>query len=201
MGETFDTRESLLALCLILAGAEPAEETQPAFNLFDEEILFKIGGGMKDERTGEITRPSRFSGMTLEAAANQAWQEKARGDVGHILKMSPRLSALSQAYHDQCKQIEKLDGNAQSLIVKIIAQHELGGILQDEMILRIACVILKTRGSFMNVWKEMVPILRVPDKGKTKNLSSREGEHVRQKPGFRVVSLNISDEHKKGMGL
>jgi hypothetical protein len=209
MGETFDTRESLLALCLILAGAEPADPQQPAFNLFDQEILFKIGGGLRDERTGDIIRASRFSGMKLEEAASAAWREGARGDVGHVLKMSDRLPELALAYREQCRLIDDLDMTSGQFILKIYADAAAGLMQPDEMVLRIACVILKTRGEFMNVWKKMVPLLRIPNKGKTTHFETTAtgagGKTVPakgvQKPGFKVISLNMSPERKKEMGL
>lgn len=183
--QSFDTREALLALSLSLAGCEPLDATQPCFNLFDEDILAKLG----------------YRGEKLFPSALEAWEQKEKGDVGYVFKMSPRLPELIKAYRDQCKQIDELDGPAQILIVKIFAQHELGGILQDEMILRVACVILKTRGQYVNLWKQMVPLLRVPIAGKSKNISTVAGEGLVKKPGFQVVSLNISEEHRKAMRL
>lgn len=198
----FDTRESILALCLILAGQEPAD--QVTFNLFDEEILFKIGGGQRHIETKEVIRKSRFAGMSLTEAANESWKEGARGDVGYILKTTPRLLDLTRAYRDQCAELEKSDAKSSEMITEILG----AGYEPDEMILRIACVILKTRGDFMNLWKKVVPLLRISETGKAKHFESSvvsEGKTVQakgvQKPGFRIVSLNASDKTKKALKL
>lgn len=190
--QSFDTREALLALSLALAGCEPMDATQPCVNLFDSELLAKRG----------------YTGKPLIEGAEEAWHQKEKGDVIYVFKMSPRLPDLVLAYRDQCKQVEELDGTATGLIIKTLGQHELGAILQDEMILRVSCVILKTRGQYVNLWKEMVPLLRVPIAGRTKHFDDTilsKGRSVEakgvKKPGFQVVSLNISDEHRKAMRL
>lgn len=192
--QSFDTREALLALSLSLAGCEPLDAAQPCFNLFDEEILAKLG----------------YRGSHLFESAKEAWDLKEKGDVGYVFQMSPRLPDLVLAYRDQAKQIEELaDGTtAKSLLIKILGQHELGAVMEDEMILRISCVILKTRGQYVNLWKQMVPLLRAPVAGRTKHFDDTilsKGRLVEakgvKKPGFQVVSLNISDEHRKAMRL
>lgn len=178
---SFDTHEAILALCLILAGGEPLEESQPCMNLYSEEILGKLG----------------YKGEKLLDAANAAWKNGEKGEVKYLLKMTPRLAELIRAYRDQCEQIEKLDAKATDLIDALISNP----VDRDEMILRTACVILKTRGEFMNLWKKMVPLLRVPVDGKSEVHDAAKGAKIVKKPGFKVISLNISDEHRKEMGL
>lgn len=205
--QSFDTTEAVLALCLILAGGEPLDERQPAINLFDADILFTLGGGQKNE-DGAVIRPSRFAGMGDLEAAKIAWKEGARGHVRYIIKLTPRLADLIRAYREQCKDIEAFDGKSGELIQKIITHAGAGAIQQDEMILRISCVILKTRGRFVNVWKKMIPHLRIPDSGRVKHFDTTvvsRGKMVEAKgverPGFKLISLNASEETKRHLGL
>lgn len=189
--QSFDTREAILALSLALAGCEPLDEKQPCFNLFDEEILSKLGH-----------RESVWD------SAHEAWRQKQKGDVGYVFKMTPRLPQLVLAYREQCKQIEDLDMKSGEFILKIYADANAGLMQPDEMILRIACVILKTRVQYVNLWKLMVPLLRVPVVGKSKHFDTTAisaGKTVEakgvKKPGFQIVSLNISEEHRKAIKL
>lgn len=186
----FSTQEALLALCLSLAGQEPFDAQQPCFNLYDTEILGRLG----------------YRGKPLWEAANEAWADKKKGHVEYTFTLTARCSELIKAYREQCSDVEKLDGKAGELIAGIVLNG--GAFLEDEMILRIACVILKTRGEYVNMWKQMIPLLRIPNEGKAKHFDTSivsKGKIVEakgvQRPGFKVVSLNASDKTKKAMGL
>ena len=194
----FHTQEAVLALCLHLSGScEPLDAQQPFFNLFDAEILANLG----------------YRGKPLLDAANEAWKDGKKGHVEYVFKLTPRCSDLILAYRQQCAEIEKLDLSANAIIKKIVSHGTAGAIKQDEMLLRIACVILKTRGEFMNAYKKAVPILRVPVAGKTKNFDTTATVQTNgggsrtvaakgvSKPGFQIVSLNASEKTRKAMGL
>lgn len=208
----FITDEAILACCLITAGCEPCNENAPCMNIYDEEILFKIGGGLRDQ-TKKVVRPSRFAGMELWDAAQEAWKESAKGDVKYEIRLTARCADLIRAYRDQCMQLQESDEKAGVLILKIMDATKAGAMLPDEAILRISCINLKTRGDFVNCWKKMVPVLRVPRKGKTvitdgtAQVLAKGGRFrtvpakVATSPGFDALSLNASDEMKRKMGL
>lgn len=198
--QPFSTSEAILAYCLYLAGCEFCDDRTPCTNLFDAEILAKLG----------------YRGEKLFEAANQAWQQKAKGHVQFHFKLTPRTGDLIRAYREQAAEVEKADGKASDLIAKILDLHS--DSLRDEAdntetLLRISCVILKTRGEFMNLYKQMVPLLRVPVEGKEKRFDTTANgldakgrrisvpAHGVQKPGFKVISLNLSEEKRKRMGL
>lgn len=208
----FETNEALLAFCLITAGCEPCDDRTPCSNLYDEEILFKIGGGIKDHR-GNITKPSRFAGMGLLDAACKAWKEEAKGDVRFHIRQTPRCLELIKAYREQCKEIEESSLKASDLLLRVADEFKTGAIMPDEFILRTACVNLKTRRDFMNHWKKMVPLLRVPRKGKSVMIETtatvpQKGGGTRTvpakavtSPGFDVISLNAPSKMRKDMGF
>lgn len=182
----FKTTEAILAFSLDIAGCEFLDPGQPCANIFDAEILGKLG----------------YRGKPLWEAANEAWEHEQKGHVEYIFKQTPRLLELIRAYREQCDEIAKPGGNATNLIEGIILGSESGSQLMDEAILRVACVILKTRGDFMNIYKKMVPLLRIPETGKTKHLpTAKDGENLVQKPGYKFVSLNASEETKRHLGL
>lgn len=193
----FSTSEAILAYSLYIAGCKFLDENRPCFNLFDADILKNLG----------------YQGTPVGEAAEQAWKAEKKGHVEYIFKLTPRTSDLIRAYRDQCKEIEGMvDGIASELVLRIVESAKKGAILEDEALLRISCVILKTRVEFVNLWKKMVPLLRVPVVGKTRHFDTTatartstgnrivEAKGV-QKPGFKVISLNASEKTRKAMDL
>lgn len=188
----FKTQEAILAFCLDKAGCEFLDANQPCANILDSEILAKLG----------------HRGKPLWEAAQEAWENGSRGHVEYIFKQTPRLMDLIRAYRDQCEEIQKPGGNSTLLTLDIIGRLTRGEILQDEALIRLSCIDLKTRIDFVNIWKEMVPILRVPRSGKTKNFDTTvlsQGKRVQanavEKPGFTAISLNASEATRKHLGL
>lgn len=188
----FKTSEAILAFCLDIAGCEFLDPRQPCVNIYDAEILGNLG----------------YRGKPLWEGAQESWKDQKKGHVEYILKQTPRLLELIRAYRDQCAELEKPGGNATLIVISIIGALKAGSILEDEALLRIACVNLKTRGDFMNIWKKMVPILRVPVEGKSKSFDTTviaKGKSIQanavEKPGFKIVSLNASEETRGHLGL
>lgn len=210
--QPFSTSEGMLAFCLYLAGCQFSNPTEPCFNLYDPDILFALGDGAKDAQ-GNITKPSRFSGMKRWDAATTAWKEKARGHVEWSFPLTGRTTELIKAYREQRKELEEADGKASDLVLKIMQSAAKGAMLPDEAILRIACVNLKIRSEFMNEWKNVVPLLRIPEKGKTEQFdTTATGRDAKghsttvpakgvKKPGYVIISLNASEETKRKLKL
>lgn len=195
--QKFGTSEGLLAFCLYLAGSELANPSAICFHIYDPEILAKLG----------------FSGEKRWDAAQEAWRRKARGHVEYSFVLTQRVQELILAYRDQRKQLEESDDKAADMVLKIAQQFAAGAMLPDEMILRVACVNLKIRSEFMNAWKEVVPLLKVPVKGKVRRFETtaqtHDGKgnpktvpaHGVERPGYHLVSLNAKPETLKKMGL
>lgn len=195
--ELFETQEAILAFCLDLAGCEFLDKNRPCVNLYDEEILGKLG----------------YRGKPLWEGAQEAWKNNSKGHVAYVFVSTPRLFDLIRAYREQCKEIEKPGGNATLLVLHIIGQLKAGTMEEDEALVRIACVNLKTRIDFVNIWKAMIPMLRVPRKGKSATVDSTASvpDHggktkivpakVVQSPGWDLISLNASAELRKKMKL
>lgn len=146
--------------------------------------------------------------MSIQEAAEAAWHDEKKGHVQYHLKLTERTLHLIRAFREQNEEVEKGEGKAFDLLAKILGLFQAGAIQLDETILRVACINLKTRGEFVNVWKKMVPLLRIPDEGKTKHFDTTivsKGKTVEAKgvhrPGYRIVSLNASEKTKKAMNL
>lgn len=195
--QQFSTSEGMLAMCLYIAGCEFSNPAQPCFNLYDPQIL--SGLGLKGEKLWE--------------GAQTAWKNKARGHVEWSFPLTGRTHELIKAYREQRKELEEADGKASDLVLKIMQSAAAGAMLPDEAILRIACVNLKIRAEFMNQWKNVVPLLRIPVEGKTERFNTTAtGRDARgnaatvpakgvKKPGYILVSLNASDETKRKLKL
>ena len=195
--QPFNTSEGMLAFCLYLAGCQFSNPGQPCFNLYDPDILSGLG----------------LSGEKLWDGAQRAWKNKARGHVEWSFPLTGRTTELIKAYRDQREQMEKGDGKASDMVLAIMKSFATGAMLSDEAILRVACVNLKIRAEFMNHWKLVVPLLKIPRKGKAKRFETtaqgrdQKGNpvtvpaHGVEKPGYDLISLNASPETLKKMGF
>lgn len=195
--QPFSTSDAILAIALFLAGCPPMDEHQPCTNLFDAEILANLG----------------YRGEKLNDAAGAAWHDEKKGHVQYHLKLTERTAYLIRAFREQSEEVEKLDGKAFDLLAKMASDFKAGAMEADEMILRFACINLKTRGQFVNLWKQMIPLLRVPVDGRAKHFdttatvkNARGGSRTVQaqgvqRPGFKVISLNASEKTRKEMRL
>lgn len=215
----FWTREAVLALALNLAGCEPVPQSPsnphgvldrpallPCINRYDEDMLFVYGGGEKDP-SGNVTKQSRFANMATFDAAKVAWEEGLKGDVSFGVKLTPRAAELIKAYREQTAAIETLDAKAFDVLTSIMDDVKAGAIQSDEAILRVACIILKTRKDFVMMWQMVVPLLSGRIKGRAEQFDSTatnsKGETVQAKaisrPGFRTLFLNASEKMRKAM--
>lgn len=195
--QIFGTSEGLLAFCLYLSGCELADPNQICKHIYTPEIL--SGMGLKGEK--------------LWDGAQRAWINKLRGHVEYSFILNQRTGELVKAYRDQREQLEKSDAKAADMVLEIMKSAAAGAILPDEAILRIACVNLKIRSEFMNAWKEVVPLLKIPASGKTEKFDTTATAHTRdgrtktvpakgvRKPGYILISLNASEETKRKLGL
>lgn len=190
--QPYSTSDAILAITLFLSGCQPVDPSQPCTNLYDAEILKAFG----------------YHGEKLGEAANQAWKDRKKGHVQYHVVLTERSQYLIKAHRDQMELIEKGEGRAFDMLASILDLFKKGAFAEDEAIMRLACVALKTRGEFVNVWKQMVPLLRIPVEGRAKRFDTTarvEGKVIDVKgvhrPGFKVISLNMTKEHKKEMKL
>lgn len=206
VGLPFVTSDAILAQCLRIAGV-PETPWSPR-NIYDEEILFKAGGGIKDDQ-GIVTRKSRFAGLSIIAAAIAAWksQPSTKGRVEYHFEHTPEIAYLVAAYRDQEKIVKEAEGDAGEAIREImrLAAGRLneGEKIMDEReaLLRLLCVALKTRIQYVNRWKTVVPILHV--RGDRAKSIENHGNHKieRHTLNDKFVPLNASDDLLRKMKL
>src|SRR6476620_5442948 len=131
--QPFTTQDAALAFSLYLAGVPFAYPARPCFNLYDEEILRKLG----------------FRGLTLEVGAEQAHAAGKKGEVRYIFARTPELNDLLEAYKAEQETIKNGEGTAAERLAELIPGNA-------ELRLRVAEVILKLRPLFVNMWKDQV---------------------------------------------
>ncbi len=224
-GLPFATTDTILAQCLRIAGVK--EKDISPRNIYDEEILFKAGGGIRDADSGAIVRKSRFAGLSIIEAAKaaggsacpQADDSGSRanrlGTIGSTLKgrveyhfeHTPETGYLVNAYRDQERIVKDGEGDAAEAIREImrLAAGRLKGdeVIMDEReaLLRILCVALKTRIEYVNRWKQVVPTLHI--KGKHTKTSETNGNHKTERHVLndKFIPLNASDDLLRKMQL
>lgn len=209
--QPFSTSEKILAFCLYMAGCEMIPGTP--INLFDPEILFKIGGGQRDPKTKETTKQSRFAGLSPWDAAQEAWKEHAEGHVEFQFMLTQECHDLIKVYRDQREKMKESDAKGSEMAIEIIASAVAGSMLTNEALLRLACLAVKLRPDFLNLWKDVVPILHVPVQGKSHTFettaTTRDAKGGTRtvpatgvkSPGYKRISLNASDKMRKDMGI
>lgn len=190
-GDTpFITGNAILAFCLYLSGIPFVDENRPLINLYDNDILKRLG----------------FAGMTLEEGARQALREGKKGDMQWAFVHTQELHDLLEYFKDEEANIKSGDGTVTEEARAIMAN-----CTDNEALMRLGCLILKSRGEFFNLWKgrEDLALIRVPNKGKPTirdgTARNSKGEivpaKIESRPGFRVVSLSAGNELKKEMKL
>jgi phage terminase small subunit len=180
-----------------MAGVPWENNNRAAWVFYSPDVLNKFLNG-----NGE----PYYKGWELEKAAAHAHKSGRRGHVEYVFKKVPRLPILLKAYKDQNDYLEKAEGNADEVVLELAAK---AGITDaDVLILRMACIFLKMRSQFMDIWKAQVPIVLIPNSGRVKRsramINTKDGVReasVVETPGFRAVSLNASAETRKHLGL
>lgn len=194
--QPFELSDGILAFCLYLAGI-PFLTTR---NRYSVETFRALGF------TGEID---------LCEAALQCVKENRKGDLKYLFAKSPELRALLKAFTDQEAIIKQGKGkeSARDVIRELMQSFSREEISVDEALMRIACIILKLRGGFLNRWKEQTPWVVVPEPGRERKFKSSVSVQTPgggnrnvpadgvEYPGFKVIPANASDELKKKMGL
>ena len=209
-GLPFSTTDAILAQCLRIAGV-PEAPWSPR-HIYNEEILFKAGGGLKDNE-GNVTRKSRFAGLSIFEAAKAAWNARKtamspiKGRIEYHFEHTSETAYLIAAYRDQEKTVNEADGDAAEFIREIM--RKAAGRLNDgeqvmderEALLRILCVTLKTRTQYVNRWKDAVPILHI--KGERKTTTNTVGAHRTERHIMddKFVPVNASDETLRKMKM
>jgi hypothetical protein len=187
--QPFHTSNAILAYCLHMAGVPWENNHEPAKVLYSAEILNKFTNGQ-----GEPI----YKGWQLEDAVRDAHKKKRRGHIEYVFKNTPRLGVLLKAYVDQAKYLEQAEGAAHELVLSIAKEK----IDTDVATLRIACVLMKMRAEFMEIWEHQVPIVMIPNPGHSRRgAADNTGSFTIESPGYRMVSLNASKETREHLGL
>jgi hypothetical protein len=197
--QPFHTTNAILAFCLWRAGVPFWTPEQPCWVIYNLEMIRKFVNG--------AGKPI-FEGWDLKKAIEAAHKRGLRGRVIYIFRPTIRLQELLKSFRDQEQGLARDDISVEAIIKEIVAQWFDGKIENDEALLRLACVDLKTRVEFMDLWMKMIPMMEVPNEGEvTRNREWIETKHgprladVYDHPGLRAVSINASEETLKHLGL
>ncbi len=183
----FVTGDGMLAFALYLAGIP-----------FDDDKNW-----CRNEYTREMLREYGITGMDVRQAAMAAVKSNKHGKITFYFKRTQRLQILLRSYTDQEAQLSK-EGSKVDI-------SELCGaeMYADVRAVRLACIILKTRGQFMNGWKQLIPFITMRSEGRTeksefqfRDRSGRSGTGTQVSvPGITAFSANATDETLKKLGV
>ena len=213
----FKTQDAILANCLRAAGF--AETMLSPLNLFDADILFRVGGGSKD-KDGKVTKPSRYAGLNIVEAARRAHKEGQRGRVEYHFTHNPEIPKFCRIYTEQCQEIEHgenkedASGKLQDLIRKAGKQEKessefpgpRGSCFPDsldprEVLMRVLCIALKLRIEFVNRWKKQTPYLVIRSDATASTQRLPDGGKLESIPGGSLVPITAPDQTFKNLGL
>ena len=180
--QPFHTTDAILAFSLYLAGVPFYEERRPCINIYDENILRKLG----------------FINVSIEDGVRKAISRKKKGHVEYGFERTPELQSLLQAYKDQEDRLQSDEGTAAEVVQRLAEQLKDG--VNPFTIVRLACVILKMRVKFVSLWQTMEPLIRVFNEGEVQT-NQDDGVTTRRFPGFRIVSLHASQKTKDKLKL
>lgn len=179
----FSTTDAILAFSLYLAGVPFFDDNKPCINIYDVNILQRLGF------TGQ--------GLPLEDAVRAAVKNKKKGHLEWAFKQVPELDRFLSAYRKQAKEVEAGEGKLYAHILEIATEVS----DPNERVVRMACLILKMRVQFINLWQKQVPLIRVFNEGQSTKTDLGNGKFKVSSHGFKIVSLNAKQETKDRMGL
>jgi len=184
-GSPFHTTDAILAFSLYLAGVPFYEDRKPCINIYDENILKRLG----------------FVGLSIEDGVRKALSKKKKGHVEYGFKRTPELHFLLQAYKNQETQLQEDEGTAVDVFTRLVASLR-EDASNPMTLVRLCCVILKMRVKFVNLWQEITPLIRVYNTGEVQTTKDEDGVTLKRRfPGFRLVSLNASQATKDKLKL
>jgi len=193
----FTTSNAILAYCLHMAGVPWYNNNSAARVFYSVDILNKFTNG-----SGE----PYYKGWELEKAVEHAHRTGRRGHVDYVFRRIPRLEILLKAYKEQADYLETAEGDANAVVTGLVQRA--ASMEPDVLAVRVACVFLKMRAEFMDIWRAQVPIILIPNKGRVKRsrqtFNTKDGVReglVIETPGFKVMSLNASKETREHLGL
>lgn len=183
----FSTSDAILAFSLCMAGVPFADERRPCLNIYDEEILNKLGFGGRS--------------LTLKEAAELALKRKKKGHVEYAFARTPDLRRLLKVYSEQQKELATGTGTAAEVTKRILLSFVDNKVGLDEVLIRLACINAKMKTQFMSLWQKVDPIIRVWNKGKNQIINNPDGSTTVRHPGFKLVHLHASEETRKKLKL
>ena len=178
----FHTTDAILAFSLYLAGVPFYEERKPCINIYDENILKRLG----------------LTGMSIEDGVKRALATKKKGHVEYGFKRTPSLNGLLRAYKQQEEYLRDAEGTAVAVVNRLASDLKDG--VNPETVVRLACTILKMRVQFVNIWQQIDPLIRVFNEGEVETVSEN-GVTKRRYPGFRMINLHASKETREKLNL
>lgn len=120
-------------------------------------------------------------------SAKAAFDAGSPGKVTYFFEQTPALKPLLDAY-DECA--AKLKDGEELEEIEVTAE--------DTM--RVACVVLKKRNEFANLWKGQVPKLLISNGDFTTTSDGNGGGSITS-PGFKLISINASAATREKMGV
>src|SRR5262249_29766227 len=142
--QPFHTTNAILAFCLHMAGVPWHDNRHAVRVYYSAQILNKMVNGY-----GEPF----YKGWELEKAVEHAYKNNKRGHVEYAFERTPRIKPLCIAFSEQEDQFED---DTKRTLTQVIQEILYTKAADDIKLVRLACVFLKTRVPFMELWKHQV---------------------------------------------
>ena len=194
----YKTTNAILAYCLHLAGVPWLDDRHPVMVLYSAAILRGF--------TNTEGKPI-YQGWEFEKAVVDAHKKGRRGHVQYKFQQTPRLKRLLKEYTAQSARLESETGYVHEIVHDLIAQFP--ELEPDVAMMRLACIMLKSRLAFMELWTHQVPCMLIPNEGEVEridegvqNVNGELRRVIREEhPGFKIMSTNASKSTREHLGL
>jgi len=186
----FELQDGHVAFALYLAGVPFYNDKAWCRNVYTREMLLKHG----------------FKGADMREAAKHCVLTNKRGMVRFYFQRIPILQKLLKVFSKQEDDLERKEGKAVDEYKSILALYKEGKINEEEVAVRIACVLLKARMAFMSGWREVPPHIRVQGPVSRSRFpfvdeKGRHGTGTKDVTSFKEFSAYATDEQLKKVGL
>lgn len=165
--QPYQTQNFALALTLATCGVPftTKDGLSPILNVYSAELLRNKYG-------------TRYRGLTLDEAAQRAYDDGNAGAVTYCFESTPQLAAILSAYNRQLEAIEK-----DSPTVELAA-------MEPEEAAALCAQLIHNRKKLLTAWKQAKPLISVRGQSRTET----QGHKTVTVGSMKVYSLGASPE-------
>lgn len=152
------TGNAALAFCLYIAGIPFQDDQQPLANVYDAEILRKLG----------------YTRTPIEEAVGLAFAAGHRGKVEYGFKRAARIGEAQEGFANAQKTVGLSSDPGATLVGKIIQEHAAGLLSLPEAMAGASCVTLKRWRDELKQWEHKKEFTLQRNKNEVQHHDARE---------------------------